>query len=33
VALSDDRWVEVTPSQFEHETEGLKLAHHNPGCS
>lgn len=25
MALGDDRWVEVTPSQFEHEAEGLKL--------
>ncbi|MFK5634037.1 BREX system serine/threonine kinase PglW [Ornithinimicrobium sp. LYQ103] len=35
VALSDDRWVEVTPSQFEHETEGLQtvrqlLPDHSP---
>lgn len=25
VALSDERWVEVTPSQFEHEAEGLQI--------
>lgn len=25
MALSDDRWVEVTPSQFEHETAGLEI--------
>lgn len=25
MALSDQRWVEVTPSQFEHETEGLEV--------
>jgi len=25
VALSDERWVEITPSQFEHEAEGLQI--------
>lgn len=25
MTLGDERWIEVTPSQFEHETEGLEL--------
>ncbi|HLR97391.1 MAG TPA: NERD domain-containing protein, partial [Jiangellaceae bacterium] len=25
MALDDDRWVEISPSQFDHETAGLNL--------